>query len=125
MTKLSGNMREVGGQIVGEGVGEIVLLGVAAQIGERQHDDRQARRVRELDVRDGRRGSHGRGHGGGANLRQPNHPAAMQDRDERGGDAPPSAVTFAPVARGPGYGTPARLSRRAPRRTPAPGARCS
>ena len=43
-------MREVGGQIVGDPVGEIVLLLVAGEILERQHDDRKPRRVGELVV---------------------------------------------------------------------------
>ena len=43
-------MREIGGQIVGDAIGEIVLLLVAAQILERQHDDGEARRIRELIV---------------------------------------------------------------------------
>ena len=38
-----GEMREVGGQVVGDAVGEIVLLLVAAQILERQDDDRETR----------------------------------------------------------------------------------
>jgi hypothetical protein len=48
----AGQMREVGGEIVGEAVGEIILLGVAAEVGERQDDDRHARRLSELLVRD-------------------------------------------------------------------------
>ena len=43
-------MREIGGQIVGNPVGEIVLLVVAAQVLERQNDDRKPRRVGELVV---------------------------------------------------------------------------
>ena len=43
-------MREVGGQVVGDPVGEIVLLLVAGKILERQHDDRKPRRVGELVV---------------------------------------------------------------------------
>ena len=43
-------MREIGRQIVGDPVGEIVLLLVAAQVLERQHDDRKPRRVGELIV---------------------------------------------------------------------------
>ena len=43
-------MREVGRQIVGDPVGEIVLLLVAGEVLERQHDDRKPRRVGELVV---------------------------------------------------------------------------
>jgi hypothetical protein len=39
-------VREVGRQIVGDAVGEIVLLLVAAQVLERQNDDRKPRRLR-------------------------------------------------------------------------------
>jgi hypothetical protein len=38
--------RQVGGQVLGQGVGEILLLGVVRQVHERQDDDRQARRRR-------------------------------------------------------------------------------
>jgi hypothetical protein len=48
-------MRKVGRQIVGDSVGEIVLLLVAAQVLERQHDDRKPRRVGKPIVK-------GRGH---------------------------------------------------------------
>ena len=41
-------MREVGGQIVGDAVGEKVLFLVAAQILEWQNDDGEARRVGEF-----------------------------------------------------------------------------
>jgi hypothetical protein len=41
--------RQIGRQILGDPVREILLLGVTAEIGKRQHDDRQTRR------RDGRR----------------------------------------------------------------------
>ena len=37
-------MRQIGRQIIGDAVGEIVLLLVAAQVLERQHDDREPRR---------------------------------------------------------------------------------
>ena len=40
-------VREVGGEIVGDPVGEIVLVRVAAQDFERQDDDREPRRVRQ------------------------------------------------------------------------------
>jgi hypothetical protein len=43
-------MREIGGEIVGDAVGEIVLLLVAGEVLERQYDDREPRRVRELVV---------------------------------------------------------------------------
>jgi hypothetical protein len=36
--------RQVGGQILSDTVREILLLGIVAEIGKRQHDDRQARR---------------------------------------------------------------------------------
>ena len=36
--------RKVGRQALGDAVDEIVLLGIAADIGERQNDDREARR---------------------------------------------------------------------------------
>jgi hypothetical protein len=39
--------REIGRDIVGDAVGEILLLGVIAENGERQHDNRQARKRRE------------------------------------------------------------------------------
>jgi hypothetical protein len=43
-------MREIGGEIVRDAVGEIVLLLIAGEVLERQHDDREARRVGELIV---------------------------------------------------------------------------
>jgi hypothetical protein len=43
-------VRKVGGQIVGDPVGEIVLLLVAGEVLERQHDDREPWRVGELIV---------------------------------------------------------------------------
>ena len=46
-------MRQIGGEIIGDPVGEIVLLLVAAQVLERQHDNGELRRVRELVLRDG------------------------------------------------------------------------
>ena len=39
-----GDARQIGGQIVGDAVGEILLLRIVAEIGEGQHDDRQPRR---------------------------------------------------------------------------------
>ena len=38
--------RQIGRQILGDPVGEILLIRVVAEIGEGQHDDRQARRQR-------------------------------------------------------------------------------
>jgi hypothetical protein len=40
--------REIGCQIIGNGVSDILLLGIVAEIGKRQHDDGQAmgRRLR-------------------------------------------------------------------------------
>ena len=38
--------REVGGEALGDAVGEIFLFGIAADIGERQHDEGEARRRR-------------------------------------------------------------------------------
>jgi hypothetical protein len=38
MTKLPG-MRDIGRQLVGQHIGEIILLGVAGEILERQHHD--------------------------------------------------------------------------------------
>ena len=101
-----GQMREVGGQIVGQAVGEIVLLGVAAEVGERQHDDRQARRVGELLVRDGGDGG-GAGGGGGANLCQPNHPAAIRTASERGGERRPAQGLAARLRAAAGGALPA------------------
>ena len=46
-----GEIREVGGQVVAQAVGEIVLFEVAAQVCERQNDDRQARRAGEPILR--------------------------------------------------------------------------
>ena len=40
-----GDAREVGGQILGDGVSEIFLLRIVGQIGKRQHDDRERRCV--------------------------------------------------------------------------------
>jgi hypothetical protein len=37
----AGDARQIGGQAFGDAVGEIFLLGIAADIGEREHDDRQ------------------------------------------------------------------------------------
>ena len=36
-------MREVGGEILGHAVDEIILLGIAAEVRERQHDDGASR----------------------------------------------------------------------------------
>jgi hypothetical protein len=36
--------RQIGRDILGKGIGEMLLIGVVAEIDERQHDDRQARR---------------------------------------------------------------------------------
>jgi hypothetical protein len=36
-------VREFGGQIVGDAVGQIIIPGVATKVLERQHDDRQTR----------------------------------------------------------------------------------
>ena len=43
-------MREIGSEVVGEAIREIVLFLVAVQIFERQHDDREARSGREYVV---------------------------------------------------------------------------
>ena len=40
------NARKIGRQALGDPVDEMLLLRIAADIGERQHDDRQARRLR-------------------------------------------------------------------------------
>src|SRR6185437_1918588 len=57
----AGDAREVGGQALGHAVDEIVLGPIAAEIGERQHDERQPRRFALLHGGDARRG---RGNGG-------------------------------------------------------------
>jgi len=36
--------RQIGRQILGDAVGKVLLVGVFAEIGKRQHDNRQARR---------------------------------------------------------------------------------
>jgi len=38
------NPRQLGRHILGDAIGKILLIGVVAEIGERQYDDRQARR---------------------------------------------------------------------------------
>jgi hypothetical protein len=37
-------VNEVAGKVVGYAVGQVVVLGIAAQVLERQNDDRQTRR---------------------------------------------------------------------------------
>src|SRR5271166_3611150 len=39
------HLRKVGGQALGDAVDKIVLSGIARDIGERQNDDREARRL--------------------------------------------------------------------------------
>ena len=48
-----GDPRQIGRQILGDPVGKILLPRVVAVIGERQHDDRQARRDEALRGRCG------------------------------------------------------------------------
>jgi hypothetical protein len=42
--KASRNPRQIGRQVVGNAVREVFLLRIAAEVGKRHHDDRQARR---------------------------------------------------------------------------------
>ena len=78
-------MREVGGQIVGETVSEIVLFLVAAQVLERQHDDGETRRIGELVV-------NGSGHETWRIARTPSKGPRRDDRDsERRSKAQTSA----------------------------------
>ncbi len=107
MTKLSAMMREVGRQVVGEAIGEIFLLRIAAQVLERQDDDRETRRGRELIVN------------GGAEQprREPSMPGvgARRDncRDECGGDRRPAQESG---RFGRGLGLDGRVRRRRHRR---------
>jgi hypothetical protein len=41
-------LQQIGGQILGDPVGKILLLGVVVEIGKRQHDNRQTRRDKGL-----------------------------------------------------------------------------
>jgi hypothetical protein len=43
--KRASNARKIGGQALGDPVDEMILLRITAEIGERQDDDRQARRA--------------------------------------------------------------------------------
>ena len=52
----AGDARQIGGQALGDAIDEIVLLRVAADIGERQDDDREARRLLLVRRGGGRRG---------------------------------------------------------------------
>ena len=89
-------MREIGGQVVGDSVGEIVLLLVAGKVLERQHDDRQTRRVRELVV-------NGNGHETrGASLLAKRSPRREKHERKRRGKhwpARPDAARFGRVRR--------------------------
>ena len=72
-------MREVGRQVVGDPVGEIVLLLVAGEVLERQHDDGKPRRVGELVLRH-------RSHEARGEARPPPIGADREQRgDENGG----------------------------------------
>ena len=48
-------LRQIGGQALGDAIDEMILLGVAADIGERQHDDRETRRAAFFRCRGRRR----------------------------------------------------------------------
>ena len=48
--------RKVGRQALGDAVDEIALLGIGADVGEGQHDEGQARRLRPFPRRNARRG---------------------------------------------------------------------
>jgi len=41
--KAAGNLREIGGQVVGDAIGEIFQLRIIREIGKGQHDDRESR----------------------------------------------------------------------------------
>ena len=106
--------RETGGQSVGQGVDEVVLPRIAAQIGERQHDDRKPRdlggRVRgracgpvrsEEPPRAGRDHNQQRREGRGE-RREPGTPPRRRWRVSR---APPAS---------PGQGRPLAANKREP-----------
>ena len=80
-----GQLREVGRQIVGDSVGEILLLRIAAEVLERQHDDRKPRRGLELVLGD---------RGAEQTRREPRMPGVGAGRDkrddERGGERRPA-----------------------------------
>ena len=80
ITKLPSKARETGGQFVGEGVGEVNLRRIAAEIGEGQHDHRKPRGL-------GRR-FRGDAVAGRFALRNHHTPPASHDeqRRERGGE---------------------------------------
>ena len=50
--KAPGDPREISGQIVGDAIGEILLLGIAGEVGKRQHYDRQTRQRARAAVGD-------------------------------------------------------------------------
>jgi len=77
----AGNAREVGGQLVGEHVGEIILSGIAGEIGEGQHHDREAR-----------------GRGWPGPFRDEDIPAASGDHDERRDHRPDEGSQRRPFA---------------------------
>ena len=71
-------MREVGRKIVGNPVGEILLVLVAGEVLERQHDDRKPRRVGELVV-------NGSGHEARRVARAPGEGARRKKREGKHG----------------------------------------
>ena len=75
------NAKQIGRQILGDRVGKILLLAVVAQIGKRQHDDRQARR--NSGNRDGGGGRRARcrqsGDGCGGQRIDPHRPGNVLD----------------------------------------------
>ena len=88
----AGDARQIGRQIVGDAVGEIVLLGIVTQIREGQDDNRQARRRKS--VRHARFARRDRGRGRGAlrldrqrDRRHPQPSADQGDHHGRGRDA--------------------------------------
>ena len=78
-------MRKVGGEVVDDAVSEKLLIGIAGQVLERQHNDREARRGRELVLGDGE-AQQARGE-----PRMPDVSARRENRHhERGGDRRPT-----------------------------------
>ena len=92
------NVREVGGEVVGDAVGEILLILVATQILERKHDDGEPRRGSQLVLGDGGAAEETR-----REARMPGVGARRDKREnERGGERRPTRTpTASPRRRRP------------------------
>ena len=80
-----GDARQIGGQVLGDPVGEIILGGIVREVGEGQHDDREMPGLgRRGGVRDDRRGRVCRD-GGGAVRGEP-VPSSGRHREQQRND---------------------------------------